>query len=53
MTDLALRFGEDWGTIGTLPGKAVECSELTGLSCRSLENHVESNADDGGLECEM
>lgn len=53
MTDLAMHFGEDRGTIGTLAGKAVECSELTGLFCRSLKNNVESNSDDGGLECEI
>lgn len=32
--------------------KAIECSELSGLLCGSLEDNIESNAGEGGLTCE-
>ena len=48
-------FGEDCGrTLELWTRNVIECRELSGLLCGSLEdNNIESSADGGGLACEV
>lgn len=42
-----------WKCLELLDGNDIECSELSGLFSGSSEDNAETNADDGGLACDV